>query len=154
MIPVITPTCPGEVSRVLHPPRSGASGSSAKGRSATRSDSQRSHGRTRWMAIRPGDKPCGFALPTRRRRSEASERRTVAERLRPQKVDVGDGRLATTRRPFRVIAGQEGERGERGKGLPFLPFSPFSRTSASLFPVRDAFVSFMCGMLKRLPPCA
>jgi hypothetical protein len=47
-IPVVTPTCPGEASRVLHPPRSSASGSSAKGRSATRSDSQRSHGRTRW----------------------------------------------------------------------------------------------------------
>ena len=32
----------GEASRVLHPPRCGASGCSAKGRSATRSDSQRS----------------------------------------------------------------------------------------------------------------
>jgi len=42
-IPVITPFQAGEASRVLHPPRSGASGCSANGRSATRSDSQRSH---------------------------------------------------------------------------------------------------------------
>ena len=47
-IPVITPIQADEASRVLHPPRFGASGCSAKGRSATRSDSQRSHGRTRW----------------------------------------------------------------------------------------------------------
>jgi len=48
LIPVITPARTDEASRVLHPPRSCASGCSAKGRSATRSDSQRSHGWTRW----------------------------------------------------------------------------------------------------------
>ena len=45
---VITPARTGEASRVLHPLRSGASECSANGRSATRSDSQRSNGRTRW----------------------------------------------------------------------------------------------------------
>jgi len=48
LILVITLAWTGEASRVLHPPRSCASGCSAKGRSATRSDSQRSNGWTRW----------------------------------------------------------------------------------------------------------
>ena len=42
------PIRPGKASRVLCPLRSGASESRAKGRSATRSDSQRPHRRTRW----------------------------------------------------------------------------------------------------------
>jgi ribosomal protein S1 len=42
LIPVITPARTGGASRALHPPRCGASGCSAKGWSATRSDSQRS----------------------------------------------------------------------------------------------------------------
>jgi len=48
LILVITPARTGEASRVLHPLRSCASECSANGRSATRSDSQRSNGRTRW----------------------------------------------------------------------------------------------------------
>ena len=57
---------PGEASRVLRPLRSGASESSAKGRSATRSDSQRPHRRTRWdghPAWGSLPKPC-LALPS------------------------------------------------------------------------------------------
>jgi hypothetical protein len=77
LILVITPARTEGASRVLHPPRSSASGCRAKDWSATRSDSQRSHRRTRqdghpvW-----GLKPNGL-------------------------VNVWDGRLATTRRPFR-----------------------------------------------------
>lgn len=65
-IPVITPFQAGGASRVLHPPRSGASGCSANGWSATRSDSQRSHltNQVGW-AIRPGDGSRGSVVPYR-----------------------------------------------------------------------------------------
>ena len=79
------PGCPGEAGRVLHPPRSSASGSSAKDRSATRSDSQRSHGRTRWDGHRTWRlKTAGLPRHPQRRRLEAGGRRTV-----PQGSDCG-----------------------------------------------------------------
>jgi hypothetical protein len=73
MIRVATPTRAGEASRAPHPRRRGASACSAKGRSATRSDSQRSHRRT----LRPGQAAWGWkpeppiALP----RTQQSRRR-------------------------------------------------------------------------------
>ena len=84
---VITPAPTGEASRVLHPLRSSASGCSAKGRSATRSDSQRSNGRTRqdghpaW-----GSKPgLHRALPS----GESANRRQVREERRQRCLDLG-----------------------------------------------------------------
>jgi hypothetical protein len=103
---VITPARTGEASRVLHPPRSSASGCSAKGRSATRSDSQRSHGRTRWDGHPAwGWKPRPHrALPSGEpAKPAAGERRTAAAMPRPWVVHVWSGRLATTRRPFRFL---------------------------------------------------
>ena len=55
---MITSARKGETSRVFHPLRRGASECSAKGRSATRSDSQRLRERTRW----DGHPAWGFAL--------------------------------------------------------------------------------------------
>ena len=68
---VITPAQTGEASRVLHPLRSCASECSANGRSATRSDSQRSNGRTRWDGHPAwGSKPRPLPRPPERRISQ------------------------------------------------------------------------------------
>jgi hypothetical protein len=84
---VITPAQADEASRVLHPPRSSASGCSAKGRSATRSDSQRSHRRTRWDGHPAwGSKPrLHLALPS----GESANRWQVKEERRQQCHDLG-----------------------------------------------------------------
>jgi hypothetical protein len=101
---VITPAQTAEASRVLHPLRSCASECSANGRSATRSDSQRSNGRTRWDGHPAwGWKPRPrFALPSGVSANRwQGERRTAAAMPRLWVVHAWDGRLATTRRPFR-----------------------------------------------------
>ena len=81
LILVITPARTGEASRVLHPLRSCASECSANGRSATRSDSQRSNGRTRWDGHPVlGIEDEALPRPPERRISQpvAGRRRTVA----------------------------------------------------------------------------
>jgi hypothetical protein len=92
---VITPFQAGGASRALHPPRNGASGCSAKGRSATRSDSQRSHltNQVGW--------PTGLGMeaeallsPTERRISQpAAGRRRTAALATTSGSHVWDGRL-------------------------------------------------------------
>ena len=87
LILVITPARTGEASRVLHPPRSSASGCSANGRSATRSDSQRSHRRTRWDGHPAWEsKPRLYrALPS----GVPAKRRQVKEERRQRCSDLG-----------------------------------------------------------------
>ena len=65
LILVVTPARAGEASRALHPLRSGASECSANGRSATRSDSQRSNGRTRWDGHPAWGSKRGHTAPSR-----------------------------------------------------------------------------------------
>src|SRR6185312_9097116 len=87
LILVITPARTGEASRVLHPLRSSASECSANGRSATRSDSQRSNGRTRWDGHPAwGSKPrLHRALPS----GVSANRWQVREERRQQCPDLG-----------------------------------------------------------------
>ena len=84
---VTTSAQAGEASRVLHPPRSSASGCSAKGRSATRSDSQRSHRRTRWDGHPAWESKPGLhlALPS----GASANRWQVKEERRQQCPDLG-----------------------------------------------------------------
>jgi hypothetical protein len=83
-------------SRVLQPPRFCASGCSAEGRSATRPDPQRSHGRTRW-AGQPAWGSGTEALTCPPGGSTATGGKTGEERrhkLRLQLVRVRDGRCS------------------------------------------------------------
>jgi hypothetical protein len=79
---------------VRHPLRRSASERSAKGRSATRSDSQRLHGRTRWDGHPAWESTLGplFALPNGDQPNGGKEREERRRKLRLQPVHVWDGR--------------------------------------------------------------
>ena len=95
----------GEASRVLHPLRFGASESSAKGRSATRSDSQRPQRRTRWDGHPAWGSNARLCLPVRTAYQPIGGRREKngGPAPRPRIVYVWNGRLATTGRLFRFL---------------------------------------------------
>jgi hypothetical protein len=83
-------------SRVLHPPRFGASGCSAEGRSATRPDPQRLHGRTRRAGQLAWGSKLGplFALPMGKSAFGGGHGEERRRKLRPQPVRVWDGRCS------------------------------------------------------------
>ena len=92
----------GGTSRVFHPLRRGASERSAKGRSATRSDSQRLHGRTRWDGHPAWESmlgPC-IALPTANQPTVAAQEKNGGASHDFSRSVCGTAVTAKAVRPF------------------------------------------------------